>query len=37
MATYASGNMTGFVSPAGDSLEGTINLSEVLDLRQPSR
>ena len=34
---YNGGNTTGFVSPAGDSLEGPIDLSEVLDLRRPHR
>ncbi len=34
---YDGGNTTGFVSPAGDSLEGPIDLSEVLDLRRPHR
>lgn len=34
---YNGGNTTGFVSPAGDSLEGPIDLSAILDLRQPSR
>lgn len=37
MNAYTGGNTTGFVSPASDSLEGTIDLSEVLDLRRPSR
>ena len=37
MATYTGGNTTGFVSPAGDSLEGPIDLADVLDLRRPSR
>ena len=31
------GNTTGFVSPAGDALEGPIDLSAVLDLRRPHR
>ncbi len=34
---YNGGNTTGFVSPAGDALEGPIDLSAVLDLRRPSR
>ena len=34
---YTGGNTTGFASPAGDALEGTINLAEILDLRRPSR
>lgn len=34
---YDGGNTTGFVSPAGDSLEGPIDLSDVLDLRRPHR
>ena len=34
---YNGGNTTGFVSPAGDSLEGPIDLSDILDLRRPSR
>ncbi|OYV54125.1 MAG: error-prone repair protein UmuD, partial [Acidiphilium sp. 20-67-58] len=33
MGSYTGGNTTGFVSPAGDSLEGPIDLSEILDLR----
>ena len=37
MGSYTGGNTTGFVSPAGDSLEGPIDLSEILDLRRPSR
>jgi DNA polymerase V len=37
MAGYTGGNTTGFVSPAGDSLEGPIDLAEILDLRRPSR
>lgn len=35
--TYDGGNTTGFVSPAQDGLEGTVDLSEVLDLRRPHR
>ncbi len=34
---YNGGNTTGFVSPAGDALEGPIDLGEVLDLRRPNR
>lgn len=34
---YDGGDTTGFVSPAGDALEGPIDLAEVLDLRRPSR
>ena len=34
---YDGSNTTGFVSPAGDSLEGPIDLSEILDLRRPHR
>ena len=37
MADYNGGNTTGFVSPASDSLEGPIDLSEILDLRRPHR
>ena len=37
MGSYTGGNTTGFVSPASDSLEGPIDLSDVLDLRRPSR
>ncbi len=33
--TYNGGNTTGFVSPAGDSLEGRIDLGEILDLTRP--
>jgi DNA polymerase V len=35
--SYTGGNTTGFASPAGDSLEHTIDLTEILDLRRPSR
>ncbi len=31
MGSYPGGNITGFVSPAGGSLEGPIDLSEILD------
>ena len=34
---YDGGNTTGFVSPAGDALEGPIDLSEMLDLARPHR
>ena len=34
---YTGGETTGFVSPAGDHLEGPIDLSDVLDLRRPGR
>lgn len=34
---YDGGNTTGFVSPASDSLEGPIDLSEILDLAKPHR
>lgn len=34
---YDGSNTTGFVSPASDSLEGPIDLSEILDLRRPHR
>jgi DNA polymerase V len=37
MAGYTGGNTTGFASPAGDSLEGPIELADILDLRRPSR
>ena len=37
MSTYAGDRTTGFASPAADAVEGPINLSEVLDLRRPSR
>ncbi len=37
MAVYTGGNTTGFASPAGDHLEDTIDLTELLSLRQPSR
>jgi DNA polymerase V len=32
-----TGSTTGFASPAGDSLEGPIDLSAMLDLRRPHR
>lgn len=34
---YDGSNTTGFVSPAGDSIEGPIDLSHILDLRRPHR
>jgi DNA polymerase V len=34
---YTGAETTGFVSPAGDHLEGPIDLSDVLDLRRPNR
>ena len=34
---YDGSNTTGFVSPAGDAIEGPIDLSEILDLRRPHR
>lgn len=34
---YDGGNTTGFVSPAGEALEGPIDLSEMLDLAKPHR
>jgi DNA polymerase V len=37
MSGYDGGNTTGFASPAGDYLEHPIDLTEVLDLRRPSR
>src|SRR6516165_3282202 len=37
MSGYDGGNTTGFVSPAGDYLEGPVDLTDVLDLRRPSR
>jgi len=35
--SYDGSNTTGFVSPAGDSIEGPIDLSQILDLRRPHR
>lgn len=35
--TYDGSNTTGFVSPAGDAIEGPIDLSHILDLRRPHR
>jgi DNA polymerase V len=37
MNGYNGGNTTGFVSPAGDSLECRVDLGEILDLARPSR
>ncbi len=37
MASYTGGNTTGFASPAGDSIEGPIDLADILDMRRPSR
>lgn len=37
MKTYNGGETTGFMSPARDHLDTVIDLSEVLDLRRPSR
>ncbi len=37
VADYDGGNTTGFVSPAGDSLESPIDLAEILDLSRPHR
>ena len=34
---YNGSNTTGFQSPASDSLEGPIDLSDILDLRRPHR
>jgi DNA polymerase V len=34
---YAGDRTTGFASPAADSIEGPIDLSEILSLRKPSR
>ncbi|TCZ54593.1 S24 family peptidase [Roseicella aquatilis] len=36
-ADYDGGRTTGFASPAGDAIEGPIDLGEVLDLRRPHR
>jgi len=35
--SYNGGNTTGFASPAADSLEGPIDLAEILDLRRANR
>lgn len=37
MHEYAGDSTTGFSSPAADAVEGPIDLTEVLDLRWPSR
>ncbi|MEE3504544.1 S24 family peptidase [Acidiphilium acidophilum] len=37
MTRYTGGNTTGFASPAGDSIEGPLDLSDILDMRRPSR
>lgn len=37
MTGYAGDRTTGFASPGADAIEGPIDLSEVLDLRRPSR
>jgi len=37
MGDYDGGNTTGFASPAGDHLEAPIDLTELLELRRPSR
>lgn len=34
---YTGAETTGFVSPAGDHLEGPLDLAQVLDLRRPHR
>jgi DNA polymerase V len=34
---YNGGNTTGFASPAGDNLEGRIDLAAMLDLSRPRR
>ena len=34
---YDGSNTTGFVSPAGDAIEGPIDLAHILDLRRPHR
>ena len=34
---YDGSNTTGFVSPASDALEGTVDLAALLDLRRPHR
>ena len=36
-AGYDGTNTTGFVSPAGDAIEGPIDLAAILDLRRPHR
>lgn len=37
MDQYTGGNTTGFSSPAGDYLESRIDLTEILELKRPSR
>lgn len=37
MHDYAGDRTTGFASPAADAVEGPIDLSQILDLRRPSR
>mgnify|MGYP003366266000 CR=1 FL=1 len=37
MHDYAGDRTTGFASPAADAVEGPIDLSQILDLRKPSR
>ncbi|MCI1909012.1 MAG: hypothetical protein LKI99_04780 [Acetobacter fabarum] len=36
-ARYAGDRTTGFASPASDAIEGPIDLSQTLDLKNPSR
>ncbi|MFT8467309.1 MAG: S24 family peptidase, partial [Acetobacter syzygii] len=36
-ARYAGDRTTGFASPASDAVEGPIDLSQTLDLKNPSR
>lgn len=36
-ARYAGDRTTGFASPASDSVEGPIDLSQTLDMTNPSR
>lgn len=36
-SAYTGAETTGFVSPAGDHIEGPIDLSQILDLRRPHR
>lgn len=35
--SYAGDKTTGFASPAADAIEGPIDLSDILNLRRPSR
>ncbi|GBQ84890.1 SOS mutagenesis protein UmuD [Acetobacter malorum DSM 14337] len=37
MTGYVGDKTTGFASPASDAIEGPIDLTEILDLRRPSR